>query len=126
MSGYTKLFSSIITSTIWGEDSDTKVVWITLLAMKDRNGEVKSTIPGLARLAGVPRECVDKAIAKFLAPDPDSRTKDFDGRRIQEIDGGWIVHKKYCSEEDEKRAMTAERVARWRERQKKKCVKENV
>jgi hypothetical protein len=53
MSGYTKLFSSIITSTIWGEDSDTKVVWITLLAMKDRNGEVKSTIPGLARRESV-------------------------------------------------------------------------
>ena len=45
MHSYTKLFSSIITSTIWMEDDKTRILWITLLAMADQHGEVYSSIP---------------------------------------------------------------------------------
>lgn len=94
---YTKLFNSIITSTIWSEDDRTRIVWITMMAMADRNGEVQGTVPGLARIAGVPTEDCRAALTRFLSPDPDSRTKDDEGRRIQEIDGGWALlnHGKY-------------------------------
>lgn len=104
---YTKLFSSIITSTIWTEDDQTRIVWITMLAMADRNGEVQGSIPGLARIAGVPVDACRKAIDTFLAPDPDSRTKDDEGRRIEVIEGGWLLlnHAKYrdmATDEDRK------------------------
>lgn len=89
--GYTKLDSNIVSSSIWSEDSDTRVVWITLLAMSDFEGNVKSSIPGLARIANVTVEACEKALAKFLAPDPYSRSKESEGRRIKEIDGGWFV-----------------------------------
>lgn len=97
MQGYTKLFSSIVTSTIWNESKETKIVWITLLALADQNGVVESSIPGLAVVARVSVDECRASIAVLLSPDPDSRTKDHDGRRIQEIDGGWLIlnHAKY-------------------------------
>lgn len=116
--GYTKLFLSIITSTIWSEDDRTRIVWITMLASADKNGEVQASIPGLARLAGVPVESCRSAIKKFLEPDRDSRTKDDEGRRIEEIDGGWhlINHRKYremaCDEDRRNQAAIRQQRAR--------------
>lgn len=120
---YTKLFNSILTSTIWTEDDRTRIVWITLLALADKNGEVQASVPGLARVAGVPVEDCRSAIIKFLSPDPDSRTKDDEGRRIEEIDGGWSLlnHAKYrdlASKEDSIR-KNAERQARYRDSAKR-------
>ena len=117
---YTKLFSSIVTSTIWSEDDKTRIVWITMLAIADKNGEVHGSVPGLARVAGVPVDACRDAIAKFLSPDLDSRTKDDEGRRIEEIDGGWSLlnHQKYreMASKDEMRESEAKRKARYRAR----------
>lgn len=120
MPNYTKLFNSIVTSTIWTEDDKTRIVWITMLAIADQNGEVHASIPGLARLAGVPIESVNVAIEKFLGPDLYSRTPDYDGRRISPIDGGWelLNHAKYrrmASLADQKDA-NAKRQKRYRDR----------
>ncbi len=104
---YTKLAQSILTSTVWMEDDHTRLVWLTLLALADRNGEVQASVPGLANLARVPVPSCRVAIDAFLSPDPDSRTKDDGGRRLEEIDGGWVLvnHAKYralASDEDRK------------------------
>ena len=48
MAGYTKLFNSILQSTIWREDDKTRIVWITLLAMADKNGIAETSLPSLA------------------------------------------------------------------------------
>lgn len=68
-----------------------------MLAMTDKHGCVYSSVPGLADRAKVTRAEVDIALACFLAPDPDSRTKDMEGRRVEEIDGGWrlLNHAKF-------------------------------
>jgi len=120
MATYTKLFNSIITSTIWTEDDKTRLVWITMLAICDQHGEVQASIPGLARLSGVSIADTENAIGKLLAPDKHSRTPDNEGRRIVAIDGGWelLNHAKYrrmASLEDRKEA-TAKRVRRHRTR----------
>ena len=120
---YTKLATSILTSTIWMEDDQTRIVWLTLLAMADKNGEVQASIPGLANVARVSVESCDAAIEKFLSPDPYSRTKDDEGRRIEEIRGGWslINHAEYrelASDEDRKR-KAAERQQRARDKAKR-------
>ena len=115
---YTKLFNSIVTSTIWTEDDKTRIVWITMLALADKNGEVQGSIPGLARIAGVAVDDCRSSIDKFLSPDPDSRTRDDEGRRIEEIDGGWhlLNHRKYreMASKDESRESEAKRKARYR------------
>jgi len=116
---FTKVHQSILQSSLWCEDSDTKVVWITLLALADRHGEVMASVPGLARTAGVTLEKCQAAIAKFTQPDPHSRTPDLEGRRLEPIPGGWALvnHAKYrheASKEDSKE-KAAQRQKRHRE-----------
>jgi len=119
---FTKLFSSITASTIWCEDSDIRVVWITMLAMCDKNGNVYASIPGLAKYASVPIENAEKALKKFMSPDPYSRTKDHEGRRIEEIEGGWrlLNHGKYRAirNEEERRAYKTEKQREYRNKNK--------
>lgn len=91
MNNYTKLFKSLITSTIWQEDNATRVLWITLLAMSDADGMVEGSIPGLAHLAGITIEECEMSLKKLSAPDKYSRTPDNEGRRIKSIDGGWMI-----------------------------------
>lgn len=86
---YTKLFSSITNSTIVCEPVPTRWLWVTMLAMVKRDGCVYSSIPGLARVANLSREDTEAGLQCFLSPDPDSRSNEFEGRRIEEIDGGW-------------------------------------
>jgi hypothetical protein len=91
MTGYTKLYNSILASTIWDEDAATRITWITMLAMSGPDGTVEGSIPGLAHQARLSIAETEAALEKLKAPDPHSRSKEFDGRRIREIDGGWLI-----------------------------------
>jgi len=91
MAGYTPLFNEIVSSTIWREDDKTRILWITMLAMKDHKYIVSASIPGLADFARITVSECRAALHKLLSPDPDSRTQDHEGRRIKEIDGGWFI-----------------------------------
>lgn len=92
MAGYTKLFSTILGSTIWEEDNATRILWITMLASADKEGRVEASVPGLATFARLSVEDTRKSLEKLKAPDKDSRTQDNEGRRIIEIDGGWLIY----------------------------------
>jgi hypothetical protein len=112
------------------EPDKTRRVWITMLALADKNGEVQGSVPGLARMAGVDVEACRVALDCFLAPDPDSRTKDDEGRRIEEIDGGWLLlnHAKYrkmASKEEQIEKATA-RTRRYRESKARNVVSRDV
>ncbi len=89
--GWTKLFGSIVTSSVWCEDDKTLRVWVAMLATADADGVVEGSIPGFANLARVEPPDLRTAIARLSAPDPDSRTTDHEGRRIESIPGGWRV-----------------------------------
>jgi hypothetical protein len=97
MSGYTKLFSSVLDSTVWREKDHVRLVWITMLAMADRDGLVEASVPGLADRARVDLSLCEQALAILSAPDKYSRTLDYEGRRIGKVDGGWTIlnHAKY-------------------------------
>lgn len=91
MTGYTKLFSSLVASTIWREDDKTRILWITMLAMKNREHVVEASIPGLADFSRMSISDCEAALEKLKSPDPYSRTKKFEGRRIEEVPGGWKI-----------------------------------
>ncbi len=120
MSGYTKLFNSILASTVWREPMEVRIVWITLLAMADKDGIAEGSVPGLADFARIPVEATRKAIARLSAPDPDSRSQEHEGRRIQAIDGGWqlLNHAKYRAKMglDERREYNRLKQAQYRSR----------
>lgn len=118
--GFVKVYGSIRTSSVWVEPHHVFKVWMTLLVEADQHGRVMGSIPGIANAASVTMEEAIEAFEKFLSPDPYSRTKDHEGRRLIEIDGGWLVlnHKKYREMRTEAQIATAERVAQHRARTK--------
>ena len=118
MSGFTKLVPEIIQSSMWNESSDVRIVWITMLAIKDENGYVQGDARTLARFANVPVDKVEEALTIFLAEDPSSRTPDNNGRRIAPMAGGYIVlnHHVYRAKDDVKREQIRERVRKHREK----------
>lgn len=97
MAGWTKLFSSIVTSSIWCEDDKTFRVWVALLALSDQEGIVEGSVPGLANLCRLQPAEMRAALEKLASPDPDSRSPEFEGRRIEKIEGGWrlLNYEKY-------------------------------
>jgi hypothetical protein len=124
---FTKLFSSLTESTIWREKNHIRIVWITMMAMADKHGRVWGSIPGLAARAKLPVAQCAEALEKFMAPDPYSRTKVLEGRRIEEIDGGWrlINHAKYreLRDLDERRIY---KTVKQKEYRKRKAVDKSV
>jgi hypothetical protein len=92
-----------------------------MLAMSDRKGRVWASIPGLANRARVSLEDAEVALNTLSSPDKYSRTPDHEGRRIEPIDGGWVLlnHEKYRSIRDEE---TTREVARNHMRKKRANV----
>lgn len=123
MIGYTKIFQSIVTSTIWQEDAYTKVVWITMLVLQDREHVVAASLPGLAKIAGVTLEQCEVALKKFLSPDKYSSSQEFEGRRIEVVPGGWRIlnGEKYRQRMnlDERREYLRVKQAEYRARERK-------
>lgn len=119
---YVKLFGSILASTIWREPPTTRVLWITMLAMADRDGVVEASVPGLADLARLSIDECRRGLASLEGPDPDSRTIAHEGRRIAKVDGGWLVlnYEFYRDKQtaEHVRALAAARKARQRDRQR--------
>lgn len=122
MDSYSKLYSDIVTSSIWSEDDKTRIVWITILALRDVTGYVPAALPGLANAARVSIAECEAAVAKLEAPDQYSRTPDYDGRRIKKVEGGWIVlnHQKFRERgtSDMQKERIRQRVRRFREKHK--------
>lgn len=116
--GFVKIYESILTSSVWMESHATVRVWLTMLARADANGYVAASVPGLAHIAHVTREECEQALGVLLAPDADSRTKDHDGRRIEAVDGGWVVlnARKYRDLRTAEQVSAADRVKRHREK----------
>ena len=91
MSGFAKLHSSISTSSLLALPVASRWVWTFLMSQANAAGIVEGAVPGLAIAANVTLEECVVALDAFLAPDPYSRTKDHEGRRLVEIDGGWRI-----------------------------------
>ena len=89
--GFTKLDEGIVHSSVWSEALATRVLWVTMLAMADSRGFVSSSRSGLLRAANIPLVDFDISIDILESTDVDSRSPEYDGRRIQKCDGGWMV-----------------------------------
>jgi len=120
--GFTKLFNNIITSSIWSEDDKTRIMWITFLASTDADGYVTGSIPGMAAIARMSLKDAQESIDALCAPDPHSRSKEYDGRRLIETDGGWLIvnYAKYRQKRDPEKRREQNRKAQERFRSKQK------
>ena len=123
MSGYTKLYESIIVSSIWNEDDKTRIMWITFLAMADPEGYVAGSIPGMAAMARMTIQEAEAAIEKLCGPDPYSQSQVLDGARLTPAeDGGWMIinHKKYSQMSNTEKRKAQNRKAAQTARDKRK------
>lgn len=120
MSGFVKIYGSILRSSVWQLPVETKIVWITMLALADENGVVESSIPGLAATAGVSIQKCEAALRCFMAPDRYSGSDVDEGRRIRPCRGGWVIinHKFYRELRTKKQVREADRIAGKRARVK--------
>ncbi len=119
MAGFVKLYGDkLLDSSVWiGTPKNVKVLWVALLALADREGQVFKSLPGLAHRADLTRRETLDALQFLMAPDPDSQTKTNEGRRVEEIEGGWLLltyvdHREFKTEDQVK---WAERKRKWRE-----------
>lgn len=119
MESYTRLFSGIVRSTIWDESHTVRIVWVTMLALSDREGVVYGSVPGLSHEARVTVLECQEALEHLSSPDPHSRTDEDEGRRIRVVDGGWLLlnHEKYRALGGGQEA-NRQRQARFRQRRK--------
>jgi hypothetical protein len=138
---FVKLDCGILRSSLWF-DRDAREVFITALLMAEPHElkeplqqiEVRSleltgwSVPagwyglvaaagvGIIRQAGMDREEGYSALERLGKPEADSRSHDFEGRRLVRVDGGYIVLNfiRYR----EKDVSGADRQRRWRDRQR--------
>lgn len=124
MKTWTPLYSSILNSTVWSESKEVRLLWITMLAMKDKDGFVESSLVGLAKQAGLTFDETKVAILVLESPDEKSTSmQEFEGRRVKQVEGGWMVlnHFKYRDEMSKmrQRVQQAEWQKKYREKKKK-------
>jgi hypothetical protein len=91
-----------------------------MLSMADQLGRIHAAIPGLAHRARVSLKATEEALELFLQPDPYSRSKEHDGRRIEVIDGGWrlLNYSIYREQKDEDARREKNRIYQQRFRDK--------
>lgn len=142
---FVKLDTGILDSTLWVE-RECREVFITALLMAEPfelleptsqisvrslqetgfiipagwYGFVHAAGPGIVRRALVEQEQGLIALERLGSPDPGSRSKEFEGRRLVRVDGGYLVLNFIAYRE--KDASNADRQRRWRERQKLKSL----
>ena len=130
MTGWTKLYESIVRSSVWSEDDKTRIMWITMLASADWYGHVTGSIPGMAAIARMSVSDAETAIENLCGPDPYSQTPDKQGARLTIADGGWDVvnHKKYreAPDPDKRREQNRKAQETYRNKQKVSNSKQKV
>lgn len=119
---YNKLFTKILDSSIWLAPDPTRLVWITLIAAMDEDGNAMfACVDNLAARARVTLEQAEAAVKAFESPDPKSGDPENEGRRIERFPGGWHIlnaHKyRAMVTKTIIREQTRVRMARWRAKQ---------
>ena len=98
MSGFVPLFSQMLWSSLWREPDDVRLVFITLLALKDKGHRVMNSAYGIgvACWPGDEDHAEERALkALKTLSEPDTRRRlvpqQYEGRRIEAIEGGWRI-----------------------------------
>ncbi len=93
-----------------------------MLALKDEANICRATLPALAKICNLTVEQTEAYLQKFQEPDKYSRSQAFEGKRIELVDGGWLIlnGQKYRDmlRTQERRDYVREKVAEHRARAK--------
>lgn len=123
---FAKVFSQIFDSSI-AEDYNCRRMFMDLLVLSDSDGVVDMTPEAISRRTNVPMEQVVKYIAELCAPDPASRSKVHEGRRLisltEDRDWGWRIvnfhHYRKIRDEEARRSYFRDAKRKQRKKQNK-------
>lgn len=107
---YVKLFGRITESSLMEEEISVRYTFVMLLALADPEGLVVGTDIAISRRLNMPTKLFAKCVKSLQHPDPDSNSKENDGRRLipSESERGYQIvnYAKYrdLKSEDERRA----------------------
>lgn len=132
---YAPLDSDILYSTTIKEGPMVFAVWCAILASKDQDGVTALNPESVALLMSDPKEQrfqplepIEEAWGVLTAPDPGSRNKEHEGRRIIPTgDGRWLVvsHEHYRQKHQKLRRQEQLRDAKARQREREKAASGN-
>jgi len=89
---YNKLFQKIVFSSVWNESLEVRVLWVAMLAQSDKEGFVHcATIQALSRISNLDLESTKKAVKILESPDENSSDPEYEGRRIEKMQGCWFI-----------------------------------
>jgi hypothetical protein len=118
--GFCKLYGNrLAQSSLLDRDVATRWVFVFMLSQADAAGRFRcASVTNLARVAAVTPEQAQAAVSELEAPDPDSTSKDEQGRRIVRIAGGWqiVTYQRYREFRTPRQIAAAERKRRQRKR----------
>ncbi len=94
--GYSKLHSSLVNSSLWCERDDVRILFITMLALANRDGHVYGSRAGIFRQANITfsddkKDPFDQLMDEDLDSSDLLRNPENQGRRIREIPGGFEI-----------------------------------
>ena len=129
---YGKIFESIYDGSLACGDWKALITFQQLIILADQDGVVDMTDIAIHRRTTIPLEIIQKGIEELLKPDPHSRSKDEDGRRLtlldSERDWGWVIvnyeHYRKLASAAERREQN--RQAQQRSRKKRQQVSAGV
>jgi len=120
-----KWFASTYTGSMLGAGSDVFAVWSWVIANAGPKGHLEINPALLAAMIGEPVERIQAAIDFLLAPDPNSRSSEEEGRRIVH-EGAFsyrvVNHAKYRAARSEEARRTQNREAKRRQRERAKSA----
>jgi hypothetical protein len=97
MNSWSPLWSMLVESSLWEEPYHVRILFVTMLCLKDRDNIVRWDGYKLSKKAHItPVECIE---ALQILMNPDKRRQAFDGieaqqyegRRIEKTGEGWLV-----------------------------------
>lgn len=92
MNTWTPVWSKLPDSSVWAESKEVKILFITMLALKDRDHIVRYNAFELARKANLSEAEVLEALKVLSSPDTRRlEPQDYDGRRIEKVEDGWLM-----------------------------------
>lgn len=123
--GFTKLDDGFFDSSLVALGAVPTAVFCCLLSKCGPTGISRLPKIVIAKRMGLTSEEADRAFQLLQDPDPDSRTPDHDGRRIERCDGGWLIlnYAKY-REFDYSQNPEAIRKRRIRQQRQKQSVRD--
>lgn len=104
---YGKIWKSMFEGSLYDAGWEAIITFMILITFANKNGEVDITLSALSGKTTIPKKHLENGVAALMAEDPESRTKDDDGRRIVLIDPdgkswGWRIvnYEKYSQARD--------------------------